>query len=233
MSILIYFVSRVLNRKNERVQFQQSLLSTFVQESFSGIRIIKSYVQETDVEKRFEKEAERYKANSMSLAKTNAFFMPTILLLIGISTIFTIYIGGTQAKNGIIDPGEIAEFVIYVNMLTWPFASVGWVTSIVQGASASQKRINEFLNEVPDIDLNENANATLNFDEKITFENVNLTYENAGVMALKNVNFSLKKGETIGVIGRTGSGKSSLAYLFMRLLDPTNGTVMIDNQNLA
>jgi ATP-binding cassette, subfamily B, multidrug efflux pump len=233
MSILIYFVSRVLNRKNERVQFQQSLLSTFVQESFSGIRIIKSYVQETDVEKRFEKEAERYKANSMSLAKTNAFFMPTILLLIGISTIFTIYIGGTQAKNGIIDPGEIAEFVIYVNMLTWPFASVGWVTSIVQGASASQKRINEFLNEVPDIDLNENANATLNFDEKITFENVNLTYENAGVTALKNVNFSLKKGETIGVIGRTGSGKSSLAYLFMRLLDPTNGTVMIDNQNLA
>lgn len=233
MSILIYFVSRVLNRKNERVQFQQSLLSTFVQESFSGIRIIKSYVKETDVEKRFEKEAEQYKANSMSLAKTNAFFMPTILLLIGISTIFTIYIGGTQAKNGIIDPGEIAEFVIYVNMLTWPFASVGWVTSIVQGASASQTRINEFLNEVPDIDLNENANATLIFDEKITFENVNLTYENSGVTALKNVNFSLKKGETIGVIGRTGSGKSSLAYLFMRLLDPTNGTVMIDNQNLA
>ncbi len=233
MSILIYFVSRVLNRKNERVQFQQSLLSTFVQESFSGIRIIKSYVKETDVEKRFEKEAEQYKANSMSLAKTNAFFMPTILLLIGISTIFTIYIGGTQAKNGIIDPGEIAEFVIYVNMLTWPFASVGWVTSIVQGASASQTRINEFLNEVPDIDLNENANSTLNFNEKITFENINLTYENSGVRALKNVNFSLKKGETIGVIGRTGSGKSSLAYLFMRLLDPTNGTVKIDNQNLA
>jgi len=233
MSILIYFVSRVLNRKNERVQFQQSLLSTFVQESFSGIRIIKSYVKETDVEKRFEKEAEQYKANSMSLAKTNAFFMPTILLLIGISTIFTIYIGGTQAKNGIIDPGEIAEFVIYVNMLTWPFASVGWVTSIVQGASASQTRINEFLNEVPDIDLNENANSTLNFNEKITFENIHLTYENSGVRALKNVNFSLKKGETIGVIGRTGSGKSSLAYLFMRLLDPTNGTVKIDNQNLA
>ncbi len=233
MSILIYFVSRVLNRKNERVQFQQSFLSTFVQESFSGIRIIKSHVKEKDVESRFAQEAEKYKANSMSLAKTNAFFMPTILLLIGISTILTIYIGGTQAKNGVIDPGEIAEFVIYVNMLTWPFASVGWVTSIVQGASASQTRINEFLNEVPDINLNEGVDATLKFDSKITFKDVSLTYDNSGVTALQNVNFTLHKGEIIGVIGRTGSGKSSLAYLFMRMLDPTSGTIMIDDQNLA
>lgn len=233
MSILIYFVSRVLNRKNERVQFQQSFLSTFVQESFSGIRIIKSHVKEKDVESRFAQEAEKYKANSMSLAKTNAFFMPTILLLIGISTILTIYIGGTQAKNGVIDPGEIAEFVIYVNMLTWPFASVGWVTSIVQGASASQTRINEFLNEVPDINLNEGVDATLKFDSKITFKDVSLTYDNSGVTALQNVNFTLHKGEIIGVIGRTGSGKSSLAYLFIRMLDPTSGTIMIDDQNLA
>lgn len=233
MSILIYFVSRVLNRKSERVQYQQSLLSTFVQESFSGIRVIKSYVKEKDVERRFNEEAEKYMANSMSLATTNAFFMPTILLLIGVSTILTIFIGGLQAKDGVIDPGEIAAFVIYVNMLTWPFASIGWVTSIVQHASASQTRINEFLNEVPDIDLNENAEANFKFDRDIEFSNVKLTYENSGVEALKEVNLIIKKGETVGIMGRTGSGKSSLAYLLMRLIDPTTGTIKVDGTDLA
>ncbi len=233
MSVLIYFVSRVLNRKSERVQFQQSFLSTFVQESFSGIRVIKSYVKEKDVERRFNAEAEKYMANSMSLATTNAFFMPTILLLIGVSTILTIFIGGLQAKDGVIDPGEIAAFVIYVNMLTWPFASIGWVTSIVQHASASQTRINEFLNEEPDIDLNESANKNLIFEREITFSAVQLTYQNSGVEALKNVNLTIRKGESIGVIGRTGSGKSSLAYLLMRLIDPTTGKILVDGTDLA
>ena len=132
MSVLIYFVSRVLNKRSERVQAQMSLLSTIVQETFSGIRVIKSHIKETEVEAKFKREADEFKDRSMSLAKTNAFFMPTIILLIGISTTLTIYIGSLQANSGNTNPGEIAEFVIYVNMLTWPFASVGWVTSIVQ-----------------------------------------------------------------------------------------------------
>lgn len=233
MSILIYFVSRVLNKKSERVQFQQSLLSTIVQESFSGIRVIKSHVKEKQVEAKFNREAENYKRNSMNLAKTNAFFMPTIILLIGISTILTIYIGGLQANAGTIERGEIAEFVLYVNMLTWPFASVGWVTSIVQHASASQKRITEFLKEKPDLDENANEDKSVVFSESINLNNVSLTYENSGVTALNGITLSIKKGQTIGIIGRTGSGKSSLAYLLMRLLDPTEGKIEIDQQELA
>lgn len=232
MSVLIYFVSRVLNKKSERVQYQQSFLSTIVQESFSGIRVVKSHVKEKEVEGKFNEAADQYKNNSMNLAKTNAFFMPTIILLIGISTVLTIYIGGLQANNGEIDPGEIAEFVIYVNMLTWPFASVGWVTSIVQHAAASQKRINEFLNEKPDLDENHSAEFKIDFEDKIVLKDVALTYENSGVKALQGINLSIKKGQTVGIIGKTGSGKSSLAYLLMRLLDPTKGNISIDNQSL-
>jgi len=230
MSLLIYFVSSVLNKKSAKVQIQQSRLSTIVQESFSGIRIIKSYVKEKEAEKRFNKEADDYKTESMSLARTNAFFMPTIILLIGISTTLTIYIGGIQAQQGLIKPGEIAEFVIYVNMLTWPFASVGWVTSIIQRAAASQTRINEFLKIKPEIVSTESS--AVNFKESIQFEDVSLTYENTGVTALKHISFNLKKGTTTGIIGRTGSGKSSIAYLVMRLMDPTKGTIKIDSVSL-
>lgn len=230
MSILIYFVSSVLNKKSAKVQTQQSKLSTIVQESFSGIRIIKSYAKEKEAEKKFNKEAEGYKTESMSLALTNAFFLPTIILLIGISTTLTIYIGGIQVQQGLIKPGEIAEFVIYVNMLTWPFASVGWVTSIIQRAAASQTRINEFLKLKPEIVST--SNSDLLFNENVQFDNVSLTYENTGITALNNISFTLQKGKTIGVIGKTGSGKSSLAYLVMRLLDPTTGELKIDSKNL-
>lgn len=233
MSLLIYFVSRVINKKSERVQYQQSLLSTMVQETFSGIRVVKSHVKEEAFSQKFDDEAEQYKKNSMSLALTNAFFMPTIILLIGISTVLTIYMGGLQANNGTIDPGEIAEFVVYVNMLTWPFASVGWVTSIVQRAAASQKRINEFLDEEPDIDANETAEPVIHFNSEIRLNNVSLTYENSGVTALKDVQLTIKKGETIGIIGKTGSGKSSLAYLIMRLLDPSKGNITVDQADLS
>lgn len=230
MSLLIYFVSSRLNKKSARVQTSQSRLSTIVQESFSGIRIIKSYATEKVAEKRFDQEAENYKNESMSLARTNAFFMPTIILLIGISTILTIYVGGIQASRGQIDPGEIAEFVIYVNMLTWPFASVGWVTSIIQRAAASQARINEFLKVKPEV--TSTTAEPMSFEKEIQFENVSLAYENTGVTALKKISFSLKKGKTVGIIGRTGSGKSSLAYLMMRLLDPTSGKISVDKCDL-
>ncbi|MGB1104336.1 MAG: ABC transporter ATP-binding protein [Crocinitomicaceae bacterium] len=232
MSLLIYFVSRVINKKSEKVQAQQSLLSTIVQETFSGIRVVKSHVKEETVSAKFEEEAEQYKKNSMSLAITNAFFMPTIILLIGISTVLTIYMGGLQANDGIIDPGEIAEFVVYVNMLTWPFASIGWVTSIVQRAAASQKRINEFLEVEPDIDPNQDAEQKIHFNDEIRLKNISLTYKNSGVTAVRDVNFTIKKGETIGIMGKTGSGKSSLAYLVMRLLDPTSGHITVDGKQL-
>ena len=230
MSVLIYFVSSILNKKSERVQRQQSYLSTIVQETFSGIRVIKSHVREKQSEERFNKEADEYKNKSMDLVKTQAFFMPTILLLIGLSTILTIYIGGLQAINGEIKPGQIAEFVIYVNLLTWPFASVGWVTSLVQRAAASQERINEFLKVQPSIIST--SDDPFEFEDEIRFKDVSLTYDNSGVTALKNINLSIKKGTTVGIVGRTGSGKSSLAYLLMRLVDPTTGDITIDGKNL-
>ncbi|MEO9531684.1 MAG: ABC transporter ATP-binding protein [Crocinitomicaceae bacterium] len=231
MSVLIYFVSAILNKKSEKVQEQQSFLSTMVQETFSGIRVIKSHVKEKETEAKFEQEAEEYKKRSMNLVRTQAFFMPTIVLLIGISTILTIYVGGLQVQKGLIQPGEIAEFVIYVNLLTWPFASVGWVTSLVQRAAASQKRINEFLNEKPDV--YSKSDEPFSFQKSIEFKNVSLTFENSGVKALSNLNFEIQKGQTIGIIGRTGSGKSALAYLMMRLLDPTSGEIIIDGKTLS
>ncbi len=231
MSLMIYFVSSKLNRKSAKVQKSQSRLSTLVQESVSGIRLLKSYAVEHEAEKQFNTEAGNYKKESMSLAMTNALFMPTIILLIGVSTILTIYIGGIQAYQGQIKPGEIAEFVIYVNMLTWPFASVGWVTSIIQRAAASQERINEFLKIKPEI-ISVN-NSPVVFDKDIKFENVSLTYENTGVTSLKDISLKLEKGKTLGIIGKTGSGKSSIAYLLMRLMDPTSGQVLIDEKKLT
>lgn len=230
MSVLIYFVSKILNKKSEKVQQQQSYLSTMVQETFSGIRVIKSHVKERETEERFNKEAEEYKNRSLNLVKTQAFFMPTIVLLIGVSTVLTIYIGGTQAQAGIIKTGEIAEFVLYVNLLTWPFASVGWVTSLVQRAAASQKRINEFLKVEAEIDSS--SDEEFKFQQQIVFSDVDLTFQNSGVEALKNINLTIDKGSTIGVLGKTGSGKSALAYLMMRLVDPTTGEIKVDGKQL-
>jgi ATP-binding cassette subfamily B protein len=230
MSIIIYFVSSIINKKSTQLQKKQSELSTIVQENFSGIRIIKSYIKEEEAKIRFNKATNEYKKQSISLAKTNAVFMPTIILLIGLSTIITIYLGIRLNLAGEITTGEIVKFVFYVNMLTWPFASVGWVTSIVQRAAASQARINEFLKEKSEI-INP-TNKPFNFTHDIKFKNVALTYSNSGTTALNDVNFSFNKGQTIGVIGKTGSGKSSLAYLLLRLIDPTSGKILIDSQDL-
>lgn len=231
MSVLIYVVSRVLNRKSEQVQRQQSFLSTIVQETFSGIRVIKSYVKEKPTEERFNREAATYKHRAVSLAKVQAFFMPTIVLLIGVSTTLTIYVGGLQAQSGAIKAGEIAEFVAYVNLLTWPFASIGWVTSLVQRAAASQRRINEFLEVSPAI-----VSATktpFRFRERIELKQLSLTYENSGVEAIQSVDLSIRKGEVVGIIGKTGAGKSTLAYVMMRLLDPTKGQIKVDGKPLS
>ncbi len=228
LSISIYYVSAHINKRSEKVQRQQSHLSTFVQEAFSGIRVLKAYNRQKNSQENFTEACNEYKVNSLSLVKVEALFMPAIILLIGLSTIITIYVGGLKAINGEITLGNIAEFVIYVNMLTWPFASVGWVTSLVQQAAASQKRINEFLLTKPEI-VNHVEEESIIHGE-ISFENVGFTYPESGIVALKNVSFKIELGHTLAIVGRTGSGKSTIANLISRNFDPTSGSVKIDGE---
>lgn len=230
MAVLIYYISKIMNKKSEEVQRKQSGISSIVQETFSGIRVIKAYNMQAAVAGQFEQEVNGYKAKSLSLAKVNAMFFPVMILLIGLSTILTIYLGGLKAQDGIISDGDIAAFVIYVNMLTWPFASVGWVTSMVQRAAASQTRINEFLEQEPAIVNKENPIDFVNGD--IELKDVSFTYKDSGIEALKGVNLTLKKGQVLGVIGETGSGKSTLANLVCRLFDATEGTLKINETKI-
>lgn len=228
MSVIIYRVSDVMNRRSMAVQEKQSWLSTQAQESFSGVRVLKSYAKEPMAIGRFAEAAADYRARTMAQARVDALFMPAIMLLIGLSTIITIFIGGKKLIEG--DPtvtvGNIAEFVIYVNMLTWPFASVGWVTSLIQQASASMIRINEFLETEPTIrseadDLDQVKGA-------ITFRNVSFTYPDTAITALRDVSFHIPAGGTLAVVGHTGCGKSTLAELIGRVHDATTGEVLID-----
>lgn len=229
MSVLIFFVSSVINKKSEITQKRQSKLSTFVQEAFSGIRVLKAYNREKYFDDMFEEETENYRIASLSLAITNAWFQPIIVFLIGISTILTIYVGGLDVINGKIDIGDIIQFVFYINMLTWPFASIGWVSSLVQRAAASQKRINEFLNEKPTITSEKNNDFT---GGTLTFNNITFQYPESGIIALDNVSFEIEKGKTLAITGKTGSGKSTIAALVNRFFDPQKGTVSINKNNL-
>ncbi|HAE30608.1 MAG TPA: ABC transporter [Flavobacteriales bacterium] len=226
MSVLIYLVSSTMNKRSERVQHQQSRLTTFVQETFSGIRVIKAYNRQSESLNSFTEESNEYKKRSLRLVLINAFFAPIIMLLIGLSTIITIYVGGIKTIGNEISYGDIVQFVIYVNMLTWPFASIGWVTSIVQRAAASQQRINEFMNEQPEIVSGEKSIEQMN--GKLEFRNVTFEYPNTKIEALNNINFCIEPGKTLAVIGKTGSGKSTIADLAARLYDPTEGKVLID-----
>jgi len=225
--ITIYYVNTLINQRSEEIQQQLSKLSSFVQERFSGIRVIKSYVREDYTRKIFAEESEAYKGNSMNLVRVQAFFYPTMLLMVGLSTILTVYVGGRQVLEGSISAGNIAEFIVYVNQLTFPVTMLGWVTTLIQRASASQKRINEFLQLQPDINP-----GTVKLEQlkgNIKFDNVNFTYPDTGIQALKGVSFEVKAGEFLAVIGRTGSGKSTLANLIMRMYDVNNGEIRIDN----
>ena len=228
--IAIYKVSSVMNIKSEIVQRQLSKLSSISQETFSGIRVIKSYNQENFVQNQFMDAAQDYKHKNLDLVRVNALFFPLMILLIGLSTLFTIYIGGLEAIAGHIQVGDIATFVIYVNMLTWPVASLGWVTSIVQRSAASQKRINEFLQEEPEI-KNPISESSKIFGD-IKFEKVSFTYEDTGIQAIKNISFTIKQGETLGIIGSIGSGKSTVAELLCRISDVTSGTISIGGENI-
>ena len=228
MSIIIYRVSDVMNRRSMDVQVQQSRLSTLAQETFSGIRVLKAYAKEPMAVGRFAEAASDYRTRSMAQAKVDALFMPAIMLLIGLSTVITIFIGGQKLIQG--DPsvtvGNIAEFVIYVNMLTWPFASVGWVTSLIQQASASMIRINEFLDSEPAIRSTDDA--LVGVAGAITFRNVGFTYPDTGIRALDGVSFHVPAGSTLAIVGHTGCGKSTLAELIGRVYDATDGEVLID-----
>jgi len=230
LSAIIYYVHDIINKKSEKVQEHLSGLSTFVQEAFSGIRVLKSFSRESYNHEAFRTHSDAYKQVSMDLVKVNALFHPALLILVGLSTIITIYVGGLEVMNGSITVGNIAEFIIYVNMLTWPVASLGWVVSIVQRAAASQQRINEFLYTKPNIVSGSNQPVIVKGG--ITFRDVSFSYPNSTVKAVDNLNFSIPAGHSLAIIGRTGSGKSTIANLTMRLLDPTSGQILIDGTDL-
>ena len=227
LSISIFYISKVINQRSTIVQEYLSKLTTYNQEFFSGINVVKSYGIEPMVISGFDKLADESKEKNIDLYKVQALFFPLMILLIGISNLTVIYVGGNQYINGEIQIGVIAEFMLYVNMLTWPVAIVGWVTSMVQQAEASQKRINEFLEEVPEI-----QNTTTNsfkIEGDIEFKNVSITYDDTNITALKDVSFSVKKGQKVAILGKTGSGKSSITNLISRLYDVDKGSVLIDN----
>ncbi len=233
LSISIYYVSNLINKKSEIIQRQLATLNSNAQEVYSGIRVVKSYVQEGPMARFFAGLSEDYKQKSLSMAKVDAFFYPLMILLIGASTVITVYVGGLQAVKGSITPGNIAEFVIYVNMLTWPVTAIGWIASIVQQAAASQKRINEFLNTQPEIaSPNGVKPSPEGLRGQIEFDKVSFTYPDTGIQALREVSFRLEPGQKMAVIGRTGSGKTTLADLLVRMYDATEGLIRIDGKDI-
>lgn len=231
LSVSIYFVSNIISRKSELIQRQLALLNSLAQEVYSGIRVVKSYVQEKAMGSYFLDESENYMDKSLDLAKTNAFFMPLMLLLVGTSTIITVYVGGLQVIKGTVTPGNIAEFVIYVNMLTWPVTSIGWIASIVQQAEASMKRINEF-QEAP-VDIKSPIDGYVaEIKGEVIFDKVSFTYPDTGIQALHNINFKVNPGEKVGIVGRTASGKTSITDLILRMFDPQEGEILLDGVNI-
>ncbi|MCA4899744.1 MAG: ABC transporter ATP-binding protein [Bacteroidota bacterium] len=227
LSISIFYVNNIIEHRSEMIQKSQSKLSTFVQEAFSGIRVIKSFTREHESVKNFSKESNEYKRQSLKLTRVQALFFPLIMGLIGLSTVFTVYAGSVEVINGSLTFGNIAEFIIYVNLLTWPVASLGWTSSLVQRAEASQKRINEFLKTETDIVSEKNLKREL--QGKIEFDKVSFTYPDTGIKALKNISFTIRPGESLAIIGTTGSGKSTISNLVARLYDVTEGEVRIDD----
>ena len=227
LSLVIYMVSSIINKKSEITQGKQSKITSFVQEAFSGIRVLKAYNKKLHFTSLYEKETEDYKRASLSLALVNSLFLPSIIFLIGLSTVITIYLGGIKTINNELDYGDIIQFIFYINMLTWPFASVGWVSSLIQRAAASQKRINEFIN-ITDKVLN-NGTEKLEQIFKVEFKDINFKYPNSDDYVLKNINFKLNAGMSLGIFGKTGAGKSSLVQLLCRLYEPSEGEIFIND----
>ena len=228
--VSIYLVQNIINKRSEQIQESLSNLSTYVQETFSGIRIIKSFVREINFERVFTIKSKEYKNKSIGLQFVLALFFPVIMTLIGISIIITVYVGALEVFEGNLSIGNIAEFLIYVYLLTWPVTALGWITSIIQRASASQKRINEFLEEKSDIILSDNKK--INLKGKIEFKNVFYKYSDTKIEGMNNISFIINPGESLGIIGSTGSGKSTIANSILRLFDTDKGKILIDNNDI-
>ena len=230
LSLSIYYVNNIINKKSEEIQVSQSALSTFAQEAFSGVRVLKSFVRESESINEFRKESNNYKTKTLGLTQVQALFFPLIMGLIGLSTVLTVFIGGKQVITGALTFGNIAEFIIYVNLLTWPVTSLGWISSIIQRAAASQKRLNEFLLIKNDITAEANFKSSL--IGKINFKGVGFTYPDSGIEALKDINFTIQPGESLAIIGTTGSGKSTIASLISRMYDISSGAITIDDMDI-
>ena len=230
LAISIYFVNQIIHKRSTLLQEQMSRISTYVQEMYSGIRVVKAFAAEMKVAKSFEKESDEYKKRALSLVQVNALFIPLIILLIGICNLITIYIGGQLYIKGTASAGNIAEFFMYVGRLTWPVAAIGWVTAIIQRAAASQKRINYLMQLQPEVvDGDVIADGTQGV---IEFKNVSFTYPDTGIAGLKNIDLKIEPGQVIGIIGKTGSGKSTLANMLLRQYDVDSGEILIDGTDL-
>lgn len=230
LSFSIYYVNNIINRRSDAIQKQLSKLTTFVQEAFSGIRVLKAFAVEGMSEKAFAKEVEDYQDKSMSLVKVNSLFIPLMMMLVGLSTLIVVYVGGREVIAGNLTVGNIAEFIIYVNMLTWPVAALGWVTSIVQRADASQARINEFLSLEPEIIST--SDRGFMFNHKMEFKDITFSYGADKAPAINKVNFTINKGETVAIVGGTGSGKSTLGNLILRMYDVEQGSITVDGEDI-
>lgn len=231
LAITIYIVNTVINKKSEKIQQLLSDLTTNAQESYSGIRVIKSFVQEKAMLHFFANNSEEYKKNAVGLAKVEALYFPSMALMIGLSTLITILIGGIQALNDTSKVGVIVEFVIYINMLTFPVSAIGWVASMIQRAAASQKRLNEFLHTQPTIVNSKTTNAAV-LKGDIRFSHVSFTYPHTGIQAIKDFNVHIKEGEKVLILGRTGSGKTTIAQLLLRFYEPTSGSITVGDRLL-
>jgi ATP-binding cassette subfamily B protein len=235
LSISIYLVSNLINRKSEKIQQQLAQLTSTAQEVYSGIRVVKSYAQEDAMSKWFAGQSEIYRKKSLELIQVDAFFFPLMSLLIGASIIITVYVGGLQVVAGNITAGNIAEFVIYISMLTWPVTAIGWIASLTQQAAASQKRINEFLRTQPDVPAevdSETDGQIAPLKGHIVFENVTFIYPDTGIKALDKVSFEILPGQKMAIVGRTGSGKTTIAELLVRMYDVTEGRILIDGKDI-
>lgn len=231
LAVAIYFVSHIINKKGTQIQEQLSNITTHAQEAFSGVRVLKAYGREKYSVGQFELYSLEYRKRTIDLVKVESLFQPIMILLIGLSNILIIYIGGKLVIEGSVTYGNIAEFILYVNALTWPIASLGWVTSLIQRAAASQTRINEFLQTQPEIVSTANNTSKLEIND-IEFKNVGFTYSDSGIQALHTISFHVKKGSSLAIIGRTGSGKSTVASLLCRLYDVNSGEVLFNNKNI-
>lgn len=227
LSILIYNVANRINQRSKKVQQQQSTISSSVQDTFAGIRVIKSFNTEEYTKTNYAVEAEEYQKRALHLSQIQAAFGPLMVIVVGVSNLIILYLGGLKYINGDLDIGAIAEFFLYLNMLIWPFTSLGWITTVVQRAEASMTRINEFLDQKSEII--DHPDNKMDIEGDIEFNNVSYVYDNTGIEALKDVSFKIKKGETLAILGKTGSGKSTIALLVARLLEPTSGKILFDN----